>query len=259
MSDDTRRPEMRVMSFNIRNNRVDDGVNSWPKRCPVIARMWARVDPDVVGIQEDWPDQRATLAELAPGFEFVGRGRDADGGGPATALGYRSDAFECLESGDFWLSEQPDEPGSRSFDSAISRKATWVRLREPDGRTWLVVNTHLDHRGEVARAVGAQLIQRFVADRAGSDSAVVTGDFNALPDSPPLRMLLADGALTDGLAEVGERGPTFHRFTGVGNRRIDYILTSADVTVTGGGVVPDHDGPVYASDHFPIYADVRAR
>jgi len=44
---------MRVMSSNIRNNRVDDGVNSRPKRGPVIGQMWARVSPDVVGIRED--------------------------------------------------------------------------------------------------------------------------------------------------------------------------------------------------------------
>ena len=60
---------------------------------------------------------------------MLGVGRD-DGkeAGEMTALYYRADRFERLDDGHFWLSEQPDQPGSKSWDTALTRMATWVKL-----------------------------------------------------------------------------------------------------------------------------------
>lgn len=249
---------MRVMSYNIRNDQGDDGANAWRRRLPAVAAMWARVDADVVGVQEDWPDQSAWLAERFPGYARVGSGRDADGGGVAVAIFYKTETFRRCDQGDFWLSTTPDVPGSRSFATAVVRKSTWARLADRAGVDWLVVNTHLDHQVSEARRHGAELIRRFVIDNAESACPVVIGDFNAHPDAPPLKLLTEDGLLTDSLAAVGAAMPTFHGFTGEAKSRIDYILIGAGAKATGGEVVHDHLGEVYPSDHFPIYADLTA-
>ena len=66
-----------------------------------------------------------------------------------------------LESGQFWLSENPDEKFSKSWDSSLPRVATWVRLKDKksDGREVLFANTHFDHRGVEARRRSAALLR----------------------------------------------------------------------------------------------------
>ena len=58
----------------------------------------------------------------------------------------------AVAQGDFWLSEQPDVPGSKSWDAALTRICSWVRLRETaTGRELVFANTHFDHVGVIAR------------------------------------------------------------------------------------------------------------
>lgn len=247
---------MRVMSYNIRHDRGGDGANDWLRRLPVVDAMWRRVSADVVGVQEDWPHQSDWLAQQFEGYARVGVGHAADGSGIRIAIFYKRDIFDLREHGDFWLSKTPNEPGSNSFDTKVPRKSTWVRLADRGGREWLVVNTHLDHISKPAREHSARLLRRFVNEHADGACPVVIGDFNADADSPPLRSLTADGLLTDALASVGATTPTLHGFTGEGRHRIDFILIGAPARAGAGEVVTDHQGKVYASDHFPIYADL---
>jgi endonuclease/exonuclease/phosphatase family metal-dependent hydrolase len=71
-----------------------------------------------------------------------------------------------LESGQFWLSENPDEKFSKSWDSSLPRVATWVRLKDKksDGREVLFANTHFDHRGVEARIDRPNDNARFPSD-----------------------------------------------------------------------------------------------
>src|SRR3546814_17199168 len=108
-------------------------------------------------------------------------------------LGYRTDRFTLLASGTFWLSQTPDRPG-KGWDAAYPRIASWARLRDRTAsQTLLVVNTHFDHVGQVARVESAKLIRRWIGDhRQPGDAVVLLGDFNSPTDSPPYAAIVAD-------------------------------------------------------------------
>ena len=75
---------------------------------------------------------------------------------------YRKDRFELLGKRTFWLSETPNEPESKSWDSSLPRIANWTRLkdRRSNGEELVLVNVHFDHRGKESREQAAKLIHR---------------------------------------------------------------------------------------------------
>lgn len=247
---------MRVMSYNLRMDTPKDGQLAWTHRIPAVQSVWGRVGADVVCIQEGLPHQVQGLAEWFPNYAWVGRGRNEDGGGECVAIFYRRDEWTCLEHGDFWLSDTPDQPGSRSFGNRIPRISTWARLVDRADRRWFILNTHLDHESEEARRKGAAMIAEFIADRAQGDPLIVTGDLNALPQSEPLRRLLGDGHLVDVFDLKGRTEGTFHNYSGQATGRIDYILSGPGVHASSAEVVKDQPLGIWPSDHYPIYADV---
>lgn len=145
-----------VMTMNMRYDNPEDGENNWRFRRERIAAMLREQAPDVFGTQELLANQYDDLGALLPDYRSVGVGReDGDRAGEFNAVFFRADAFELLDSGTFWLSEEPERPGSKGWDGACERLATWVVLRRGgDGREFLFINTHLDHVGEQARREG---------------------------------------------------------------------------------------------------------
>ena len=59
------------------------------------------------------------MKEALPGYDYIGVGRD-DGKekGEHSAIFYRTDKFDVIEKGDFWLSETPDVP-SKGWDAVL--------------------------------------------------------------------------------------------------------------------------------------------
>lgn len=246
---------MRIMSYNLRMDTPRDGELSWSHRVPAVKWVWEHTEADIVGIQEGLPHQVAALDEWFPQYARVGKGREADGGGECVAIYYKRDEWDLHETGDFWLSDTPDVPGSCTWGNRIPRISTWARFTHRTGTHWFILNTHLDHQSEEARVRGAEQIVRFLAERvSGSERVVVTGDFNAQPDSDALATFLAAG-LRDCFA--GSSQGTFHGYTGEGRSRIDYILVGQGIECIGGKTVTDKPFDLWPSDHFPIYADLR--
>ncbi len=259
----------RVMSFNIRLNTPRDSANAWPHRKDRVARI-IRTQADLVGVQEALRGMLADLEEHLPGFAWFGAGRDSTGGGEYSAILYRTDRFELLDHGTFWLSETPGVRGSVGWDAALPRIVTWGRFRDrASGRAFVHFNTHFDHRGETARAESARLLRRKVDSLAGALPVVVTGDFNAVPESAPYRLLTEERAgdappLTDALtvSAHGHQGPrsTWNGFEEiVPGRRIDFIFVRGDaVRVLRHRILDEtFDGGRFPSDHLPVWAMIQ--
>jgi len=89
-----------VMSFNIRYNNTDDGVNAWPNRKALVANTIRFHQADLVGLQEALQGQMENLSRELPEFKWVGVGRD-DGKtkGEYAAIMSRRERFELLERG----------------------------------------------------------------------------------------------------------------------------------------------------------------
>src|SRR4051794_30838282 len=100
--------DLRVMSFNVRYGTADDGENDWQHRRSLFLRTIDAFGADLLGTQELLAFQADELRDHLSGYGFAGVGRD-DGKrkGEFSALFFRADRFELLDSGNFWLSEHP--------------------------------------------------------------------------------------------------------------------------------------------------------
>src|SRR5690606_11916765 len=216
----------------------------------------------VVGAQEALDHQVKQLMEDMHGFAWVGVGRtDGKTGGEYSPILYRTDRLELLDDGTFWLSPTPDEP-SKGWDAALPRIATWARFRDrAGGGEFLAVNTHFDHVGEEARTQSARLIVERVKAMQGDLPVIITGDFNAQPDSDAYRTMAEAFRDARDVSTTGHFGPdgTFGTFTPRPQpaRRIDYIFVNDRVEVLREATLAEHWDGRHASDHWPVFAEVR--
>jgi endonuclease/exonuclease/phosphatase family metal-dependent hydrolase len=261
---------LRMMTYNIRFDNPADGVHAWPNRKELVASVIRFHKADIIGVQEALEYQIQDLMELLPGYDWVGVGRNEDGGGEFSAILYRSSVVAVKAAQTFWLSESPDEPGSKSWDSSFPRIATWAHfVTSSDGRELFVLNTHFDHRGEQARLESARLLKEQVSKLANGLPVIVMGDLNATSEQPPLVLLsdtpLSDGrSLRDGFVHsiVPHHGPasTWTGFTKIeADRRIDYIFASEDLPIHYHAILTDKLEDRYPSDHLPVLVEVELK
>ena len=261
-SDDS--PALRAMTYNIRLDIASDGPNAWAHRRAWVAAQVLWLRPDVFGMQEVRPNQKSELAADLPQYRLFGEGRDEKGEGEASPIGYDTKRFDFVEGGMFWLSPTP-AVSSKGWDAAFPRIATWVRLRIHGTRqVILVINTHWDHIGVVAREQSAAQIARWVeGNMRRCEYVLLLGDFNSEIDSAQMQALLrGPPALRDARAVTKSSpfGPagTFNEFktAPVGSKAIDHILLGERIDVARYAVISQViDGRV-PSDHFPVMADL---
>ena len=202
--------DLRILTFNLRTGTCERGTpDAWKERRDDCIALMAAGGYDFIGAQEvQWRpeepdcDQAGDLARgLAPAYGMIGRSREAkpDLGEGAPIL-YRRDRWEPDEEaqGTLWLSETPDVPDSRSWDSQCTRAMTWARFHElaggaRTGRTVLFANTHFDYIFEHTMLLQAAVADRLLAERARPGETVfLTGDFNAYERSWPILHLVGE-------------------------------------------------------------------
>ncbi len=256
----------RVMSYNVRNSRAQDGENAWSLR---KAYFFAPVDafsPDLIGFQEVLEDQHDFLTERMKGYGFCGGARD-DGKrkGEWSCVAYRKDRFEEVRHGDFWLSETPTVAGSKSWDAALTRICSWVRLREKaTGKEIVFANTHFDHKGVIARQEASKVLSRELSAIAQGVPAILVGDFNITEDNPAYAVLVrptTPGAVrwTDAYRSLHpQRKPDEASFNGfkstTAGSRIDFVFHTEHFKATAAEIVRWSKDGRYPSDHYPVTA-----
>lgn len=279
---------VKVMTYNIRYSAgdKDSADNNWEARRDDLANLVESANPDVAGFQEVLPGQRKWLESRFPGYVFVGDGRNADRvNGEASPIAFREDRFEAVKSGTFWLSETPDEPGSKSWKAALPRICSYAVLKDrTTGKTFAFANTHTDHRSEEAREKGMLLVIERMKDFSGDAPVVFVGDHNCLEYEKPAKAvakLLKDALY---ISETPPEGSwrTFNYWSykekeqtiaealakpvrersipgdNSDSKRIDYIYVSPGTRVlcyrTIAATRPGTN--LYPSDHFPSVAEV---
>jgi endonuclease/exonuclease/phosphatase family metal-dependent hydrolase len=248
---------LRVMTFNVRTGIANDGPNDWNHRRDIMVRTIREQHPDVLGTQELNKFQGDYLVSKLPQYVWFGIGRRGDDGDEHMGVFYRSDRLRVIDSGNYWLSDTPDKPGSITWGNPYPRMVTWALFeRKADGRRFYYCNTHFPYRDqdELARTRSAQeILTRLNALPAGLP-IVMTGDFNSAPDKPDHAVLTS--LLDDAWIGAGSHGgpeKTFHNFTGIPDRRIDWILYRDFRALTTQTITTQQDGR-YPSDHFPVVA-----
>lgn len=260
---------LRVMSFNVRNSNAKDGEDAWPKRTELFFGTIAAYAPDLIGFQEVLADQYDAIAARLPDFAFSGVARnDGKRAGEWSSIGYRKSRFTAVADGNFWLSETPDVIGSKSWDAALTRICSWVRLRETaTGKEFVFANTHFDHVGKIARQEASKVISQRVSVIAAGVPALLTGDLNINEDNPAYAVFVnptTPGAIrwTDAFRAVHpQRGPdelSFHAFKGgtLGSR-IDFIFHTDHFIATAATIDRTAKDGRYPSDHYPVTAVVK--
>lgn len=250
---------IKVMTYNIRYDNPDDGVNAWPKRVEKVTSLIRKYNPDVIGVQEALHHQLQDLVRVLPDYTYLGVGRD-DGKekGEYSAILFRNSRFGLLSDSTFWLSETPEVPGSKSWDAAITRLVTIGKFFDKELKTdFIMINTHFDHIGKEARQnSGAYIAGAVASSRSQKEIPVlVTGDFNCERTEETYRNVTIKD-LTDTKPANDQTG-TFCGFE-VGKmecRAIDYIFQTKEWILKNYTVITDNDGTYYPSDHLPVMAE----
>jgi endonuclease/exonuclease/phosphatase family metal-dependent hydrolase len=250
------------MTFNIWNyNRP------WPVRRRLIADIIAAHQPDVIALQEtrhDWRFERGKgqgeqLAELtgyhptsAVGQVYVPILRVDEG---LTILTRSEPQRTYLHSLTIYPRDREDENQRICLGVGLEIAGTAVD----------VYDTHFSLSAS-ARLSNAVEVARFIRETSEERPAVVMGDLNAEPDTPPIRFLLGreevEGQTGDFadcwvLANPGQPGYTYGSFDPV--RRIDYVLArNLPIGVSAASIVgAEAVNGVYPSDHMGIVVDIR--
>jgi len=268
------------MSFNVRGSFHDaTRKNAWRTRAELNVAIIKRYAPDVIGLQESQRGNLAAYRRHLPRYTQI-RGPRYGNAFPydSNAILYDPERLRPLDTGGFWLSETP-EKHSRSWGTRVARSATWAlfALTNTD-LSILHLNTHLDHVSAPARREGSKLIVEKCAELSNSTgetpTVILSGDFNARPDSATHKNLTQSGFIDTYLAAGNEEdhsANTFHAFEGAsyrdkhparGPRRIDWILLKdprGRLGIESHSIIRDAevDAGLYPSDHYPIVADFR--
>ena len=255
---------IKVISFNIRFDNPGDGNNQWSLRKSDVIDFINYEEADFLGMQEVLLSQLNDLKRDLDQYESIGVARD-DGKerGEFSPILYYSNRWKLLESQTFWLSETPDTP-SKDWDAALPRICTWGKFEHQVTENVIYVfNTHYDHRGTESRLNASKLIIDQITKIAEGKQVVLVGDFNAEPDSQPIRTILnrnMNDAFSSSSISFGCTG-TFNGFNYEEDpkRRIDYVFFTQDFTANKYAVASQLIEGRYLSDHFPVIVQLRSK
>lgn len=249
---------MKIVTFNIRCDYNQDGENNFCYRRDLIARKIHSSNADVICFQEVLPHVLEWLKEELSEYVVVGCGRDEHLEDETTAIAYRKIRYNLMSMNTVWLSKTPYVAGSRYEEQSICpRTVTSVLLHDLETKKVIrIYNTHLDHEGEQARYLGVkQIIAQIKEENLYSDAPIiVTGDFNAEPDSKEIQYMQEHSGLLDATKEFAY---TYHEYGKEASFcKIDYIYVSKQLSFGKAIAWDEQSNGVYLSDHYPLEVEV---
>lgn len=233
----------------------------WNVRRDRLRALLQTEKPALLGAQEVMPEQAVFMqGALGPTYGFVGRGRHAGGTGEGCPVIYDTERLELVDWQQAALSDTPHVAGSRSWGNVFPRITVTADFRDRETAAELrFINTHLDPLCTRSQIRSVDTIRTAVA--GSSSPTIVTGDLNAGPSSRTLQALLAGGTLVDAWHAAQERlTPEFATYANYRpprrGSRIDWIVTTPDISVTQVAVNADPIRGGWVSDHLPVQAEV---
>ncbi len=250
--------DLKIMSYNLLCYGPDEF--DWTLRRPIVVDIIKKELPDSFGVQEAHYDWMKFLDNSLSEYEYAGIGREGGTKGEFSAVFYLKDKFNLLDSGTFWLAENPDLP-AKGWDAACYRVCTFAKLQNKiSGEVYVHMNTHLDHMGPEARTKGLQLVLDYA--EKFNEPTVLTGDFN-FPEGCELYEQMTSGKFIDSKYATDNRMDhyTFNAFFPYMNREdeleiIDFVNVTKDIKVNSYKVITDKPDGKFPSDHFPVVAEI---
>ncbi len=256
--------DFHIATYNIRLLTDVDTGNLWDDRKYALCQVIKFHEFDIFGIQEAFDKQMQDIHALLPHYNHIGVGRD-DGKkrGEHSAIFYNPSRFELLREGTFWLSEKNTENPSKGWDAALPRICTWGVFKDlKNGRSFILMNTHFDHKGKTAREESAKLLLSKAKTLGAGLPIILTGDLNADEKSQAYLTLANSGIVQDAYTLAPFVYEPNSTFNGWGpsikdKSRIDHIFVSPSFTIKKYGILTDTYRGKYPSDHFPVVSVIR--
>jgi endonuclease/exonuclease/phosphatase family metal-dependent hydrolase len=255
-----------VMTFNIRTAEGRDGDDAWPFRKQLVVETIRQALPDVLGLQEVLAEQTQYLESELPEYRWLGVDRGLNGGtglSEATPIFYRYDELVPIESGTFWLGDEPRRSSGRRRGSRI---VTWARFHHlATAQQVYVFNTHLSLRGGRGQVDAIQRIGERIAGLPEGSAVIVMGDFNAVAGSSEAWQAAMSQGLRDTWRIASERHGPAVTSNGFGpppdewEGRIDWILVGGSIEVPSVATIIHSVADRYPSDHYPVLATLKVQ
>ncbi len=254
---------IKVMTYNIRYDNPDDGLNAWSIRKDYFCTQLKFYAPDILGVQEGLEHQLKYIDSSLVSYRYVGVGRD-DGQkkGEHSAIFYNAQKFKLIKQSTFWLSETPDVV-SKGWDAALNRVCTYALLecKNTKQQFW-VFNTHLDYLGELSRNNSAKLIiARIKSLNKANNPVLLMGDFNSEPTTYAIKYISETLNNSKQVCQGIVFGPdgSFNgfEFDKPVIKLLDYVFTDKKrIRVNKYAVLSDSKDCRYPSDHLPVYVEM---
>ncbi len=252
-----------IISYNIRYDNNWDIENSWEIRRSNIIQILIKYSPSIIGVQEGLLNQVQYIDNSLINYDYVGVGRD-DGKekGEFCAIYFDTTRYVLLKNSTFWLSETPDTI-SVGWDAALERICTYGLFKDRiTKKEFWVFNTHFDHMGIIAREKSSGLIlKRIKKINRQSLPVILMGDFNSIPNSPPVKEIVTElsDALQISLQKLHGPGGTFNGFNEdlPIEKRIDYIFTKNLKVLSYTHVNDRLENNRHISDHLPVMIKIK--
>ena len=244
------RPELKVMTYNIRYQSMDarvekDGkTHPWDGRKHMVLEVIRQQAPDIAGFQECETGQRAYLAQNLAEYAC-----HAD-------IFWKKDKFDVLGKGDMGQWRAPREP-----TGVAPKHIEWVRLRWKAADAELYVfSTHF--HPALKEPIKVQLckgVGEFINQIAGEQAlAMLFGDLNIHDtDSKGIRIIRDTAHMSDPWTDTGtsQHYTWNHWFRPIwSGDTVDWILYRRPLRAQSVQRPDDNVNGEYPSDHTPVCA-----
>lgn len=219
-----------------------------------VSKVLKTYMPDLLGVQEadsEWMGAlRGRLGKN--GYAAVGLGRDSDDTGERTAIFYRTDTLELIDTATFWLTDTPNEV-SRVEGSECNRIVTVATFKRiSDGKEFAFASTHLDHSNAAVREEQMRHLYAHLTSFTDLPHLLV-GDFNCSRSEGAYKAATEEfGYENCSILAKEARGRANATFVAGG--LIDYCLRSANSPFEPYlyAVCTEQKNNKTVSDHYPI-------
>ena len=257
---------VKLLCYNIYYQDVDG-------RQENIQDLMVKQDADVMLLQEvsvSWiPYLQRFMANN--GYSYYGYGRhggelsdpNVGSGDQFVPILWKTEKYELVESGHFWLSSTPDEVKSAAWvDGVVSkypRCVNWVALKDKaTGGEFIALNIHTDPESDLVRTNSCGLTVHMLQTIAKDRPVVMGGDWNmGLTDSGygivtssgyrDCRAVAPDADLGGSFNAWGDRSEDNFAYG-------DHIFISENMTAETFKVVDHRYDGEHISDHNPLLA-----
>lgn len=256
--------KVNLLCYNIFYQRIEE-------RHEIVEDLILKNDPDVLCLQEvslEWIPYLQAFME-AHGYSYYGYGRKGGemsdpepiSGDQFVPVLWKTEKYDLVESGHFWLSSTPEVYSSDWIDGSTCkypRCVNWVILKDKaTGGEFLTMNIHLapDAEYEGVRSNSCRLITEKLEEYRGGRPAVVCGDWNIGLSSNGYDIMTRTFKDVRFVAEQADKFGSFNGWDRDDAEQYaygDHIFVTDNMASELFEVVDDvYDGE-HASDHNPL-------